>query len=215
MTGTQIINYFHGLIDNDSLDSDFEYTLLNAAKDKLEEYRDWEFLKKLETGTASSSSIALPTDFKTALLIYVGDDTQPYCQVPFEQKPLFENGGRFFIVDMGNLTYQFLDNSVSGATKFYYLKTTDDIIATTEPIFPSRFHKIMAYDMAKMFYSADQSEKSFSWQPEWDFERRTLLDLMVNWDEKLKTASRENGFSTHQLATGLNFDKYGFFIGDM
>jgi hypothetical protein len=216
MNGTQIIEYFHGLIDNDSLDSDFEYSLLNAAKEKLESEREWEFLKKVDsTKSASTSAIALPTDFLAPLLVYVGDDTQPYMPVPFEQKKLFENGGRFYYTDLANSNYYFLDNSVSGTVYFYYFYSTSDVAAATSPVFPARFHKILAYDMAKMFYGADQSERNFSWSREWDLERKILFDLMCDWDERQKKVSRENGFSRVELVTGLNFDKYGFDISEL
>lgn len=215
-TGAEIIEFFHGCIDNDSLDSDLELSLMNICKGKIEAEREWEFLKKLDSSnSASSSPIALPTDCEVPLLIYVGDDRVPFYPVPYEQKLLFQNGGRYFIIDQGAGTFQFLDPSVSGTVYLYYLKSTPDITTSTSPVFPNKFHWILAYDMAKLFYSMDQSERQFTWGPELDMERRTLFNLMCDWDEKIKVRARENGFNRMDLSQGLSTDKYGFDISQL
>jgi hypothetical protein len=216
MTGSEIIEFYHNLVDQDSLDSSFEYSLLNSCKGKLEAEREWEFLKKLDSSnSASSSPIALPTDCEVPLLIYVGDDRVPFYPIPYEQKPLFQNSGRYFIIDQGAKTFQFLDPSVSGTVYLYYLKSTPDITASTSPVFPNKFHMILAYDISQQFYISDQSERQFTWGPELDMERRTLYNLMCDWDERIKVRARENGFNRMDLSQGLSTDKYGFDISSL
>ena len=76
MTGQEIITLFRAIIDEDSLDADYELDLLNTAKDALEGDREWEFLKKLDITTFDwigsdtyLTSHTLPTDFMSPVTI--------------------------------------------------------------------------------------------------------------------------------------------------
>lgn len=215
MTGTQLITFLHSLIDGDSLDQDTELDLLNNARVNLEDERDWEFLKKLdETETASTSAKSLPSDFSLPLNLYVGDDTTPYYQIPFEQKHLFTGNSRSFYIDYANANYYLLNQNNGNTIYFYYFYDPDDITTTTSPVFPTKFHKLLAFDAAKLFYAADQSERNFDWSPTWKFEYNRLKNSMIKWDNRLKKRAIENGFSYADMANGLNYDSYGFYIGD-
>lgn len=211
MTGTQLKTFFEGLIDGDSIDVDLFLNLINNAKDNLEMEREWEYLKKVdETATSSTTAKSLPTDFSLPLKLYVGNDTTPYYQIPFEQKHIFTGNSRSFYIDMLNDNY-YLINPPSGDTiYFYYLYQTDDITADTSPVFPAKFHKLLAFDAAKLFYAVDQSERSFNWSPEWRFEHERLRASMIKWDNNLKKRTIENGFKENDLASGLQYDSHGF-----
>jgi hypothetical protein len=214
MNGTQLRTFLHSLIDGDELDEDFELDLLNGAKEEIESERDWEFLKKLDSSkTSTTSAIDLPTDFYTPIKIYVGNDTQPYYQIPFEQSRIFNGSSRGFYLDQANSKYYLLTPE-TGTVYFYYIYATPDITSSTSPTFPERFHKLLAYEAAKNFYMADQSERQFNWSPELEAKYQRLKARMVMWDSRLKKRAVENGFNEGDLANGLQYDSNGFYIGD-
>ena len=189
MNGAAIRTFFHSLIDNDELDVDFEYSLMNAAKEEVESLKDWEILKKLDTSlTASATSKALPSDFFLPLYLFVGSDVTPYSQIPFEQKNIFINNNRCWYIDLANSAYYLLGTQTANAGKtlnFNYLYATSDIAAATSPVWPERFHKLLGYQMAKNFYAADQTERNFSWAAEHEQSYKLLKNFMVGWYEGL------------------------------
>jgi hypothetical protein len=220
MIGSSIITFFRGLIDNDSLDSDFEYSLMNAAKDKLESEREWEFLKKVDSSAVTTdSAITLPTDFYAPLYLFITGETQPYSQIPFEQATMLNSVGRCFYIDFANSRYYLLGSPTAGQTiYFYYLRQTDDLAAATSPVFPAKFHKILAYEMAKMYYAADQGnvvDASYNWSPFWKAEYESLRSRMIDWDNAIKKRAIENGYSVADMSAGVSYDSKGFYIGDI
>lgn len=188
---------FETLID-DTLDDDVTYQLMNHAKDEVELEREWEILKKLDSSqSANSSAKTLPTDFLSPIRLYV--NTQPYFQIPFEQKPLFANSGLRWYLDLVNSVYYLLGQNISGTINLYYIYKTDDIAAGTSPVWPSKFHKRIPFKMAELFFAADQSDRGNSWDDKWKVEATVLKNLMIDWDEAIKIRANENA---------LAFDEY-------
>lgn len=213
MTGLQLREFFHGLIDNDELDPDFELSLANAAKEEVESMRGWEMLKKCDTSkTADANSKALPTDFFLPQMIILGSDTSPIRQIPFEQKEVFATNSRCWYLDLANDAYYLLGTQTGKTIRFYYSYETPDILTGTSPVWPERFHKIIAYKMAKLFYAADQTERNFAWDPMWDVQHDLMVRLMVDWDTRLKKRAIENGLSLKDMGGGLATDEQGFDI---
>lgn len=189
MNGAQVIDFFENIIE-DSIDGDTAYVLMNNAKNKVEEERDWEMLKKLQTASAGSSAIALPADYRTTLQIYVNNQT--YSQIPFEQKNLFANSALRWYLDFANSNIYLLGSNITGTFNHFYKKTTDDIDEDSSPVWPTRFHPLLAFEMAELYFAIDQGDRPRSWDDKWNTQKQLLRLAMVDWDTQLKRRANEN-----------------------
>jgi len=215
MNGTQIRTTFHGLIDNDELDEDLELGLANAAKDEIESELDLEITKKCDrTQTASTAAKSLPADFISPIHIIIGNDKTPLSQIPFEQQEMFSGNARMWYLDMANSQYYLSGNQSGQRINFYYHYQTAEITATVGPVWPTKFHRLIPYKMAKLFYGADQTERNFAWDPMWDVEYKLWIGLMSKWNTRLKKRAIENGLSLHDMYGGLATDENGMDISD-
>lgn len=190
MNGAAILEFFENIIE-DSLDTDTAYILMNNAKNKVEEERDWEMLKKLATASAGSSAIALPADYRSTLQVYVNN--QPCQQIPFEQKNLFANSALRWYLDFANGNIYLLGSNITGTFNHYYKKTTSDIASGTEPVWPSRFHPLLAFEMAELYFAVDQGDRPRSWDDKWNTQKQFLRFSMVDWNVALVRRAVENG----------------------
>ena len=160
MNGSEIKTFVEGLLDNDIIDNDIFTSLYNSEKDEIEGLRDWEFLKKVdETQSAGSGAKTLPTDFRSPLWLFIGSDTTPYPQVPFEQKYIFTSGARGWYLDMRAGTYYILGNSSGGVIRLFYLYQTPDLTLSDSPVWPSRYHKLLGYRIAEKAYALMQEQR--------------------------------------------------------
>jgi len=169
---------------------------LNAAKDRIESERDWEFLKKYDSsktrsaGDTISSTKALPTDFARPLKVTVGTATSSFNLIPFEEREVYKDEEGAYVIDYGNSTFAFTGTcQTAGTIKMFYLRFTPDVSLSTSPVWPDRFHRVLALDVAKQWFYQDQGEREFSWSSEMDAEAKLLKDAMVAWDERIKALS--------------------------
>lgn len=198
MNGAAIVTMFEELVD-DSISDTLAYQLLNAAKNRREEARPWEFLKKLDetksraVGDTIATTKALPSDFRLPHQVMVGDESGEYYLIPFEEKTKQKNAARKYLIDLANTTYAFTGTcTLAGTIHFYYIKTTDDVASGTSPVWPSRFHPLIAYDMAELFYAVDAGEKPRAWDDRWARHASILEAEMVGWDAKMKSLALNN-----------------------
>lgn len=190
MTGQQILDKFTNII-GDELDQDFALQLANDAKNSIETELQLEITKKLNSsgfttaGQTYATAEALPSDFFLPLTIYVG--TEPYTPVPFEQQIFYrDTAGRYWI-DLANDQYYLCGTQGSAQTiYFFYQKETDDITVSTSPVWPTRFHSLIPYEMARKYFAIDQIEKSRSWTPEMQVFYQEIKRQIQDWDAKLK-----------------------------
>src|SRR5687767_13681421 len=104
MTGTELYTMTNSLVD-DTIDSTLFYQLLNVAKNRREDMRPWQFLKKLNssltaaTGDTYQTAKALPADWRYAYQLMVGTDTE-YIECPFEEQHIFKDAAHRFFVDV-------------------------------------------------------------------------------------------------------------------
>ena len=199
MIGSTIKTMAETILDGDTIDTTFFYQVLNAMKDKIEDERPWMFLRSLDSsrtatvGNNSATSIALPAAWRSTYKLLVGDDIQ-YFQIPFDQQHLYRNHGRYFVVDVANSTYYLLGNVGKADTIYhYYIKTTDDVAAETSPVWPTRFHPILAYEVAGYIMLGQDADDLFArMSPENKAQAVMLLDSMRAWDSKLQAAAQNN-----------------------
>jgi len=195
LTGQNIYDLVTLLV-HDEPSSSWFIASLNAAKDRIESERDWEFLKKYDSsntrsaGDTISNTKTLPTDFARPLKVTVGTSTSSFNLIPFEEREVYKDEEGAYVIDYGNLTFAFTGTcQTAGTVKMFYLRYTPEISLSTSPVWPDRYHRILALDVAKQWFYQDQGEKEFSWSPEMDAEAKLLKDAMVAWDERIKTLS--------------------------
>lgn len=199
MTGTELKTFTEGILDGDTIDEVMFYQLLNVAKNAIEDSRPWMFLRKLDSSVTASggnnynTSIPLPTDWRRTWKLFVGADIQ-YFPVPFDQQHLYANSGRRFVVDVANETY-FLLGTVGRADTIYhyYIRSTPDIAAGTSPVWPGRFHALLAFYVAGYIQMGVDSDDIFARMgPVNKAEAQVLLNSMELWDQNLQLAE-QNG----------------------
>lgn len=192
MTGLEIKTQFEGLVDANDVGDTLVYQLMNMIKDQVDEDRPWEYRKAKDTSQTASSSDThetaktLPADFASPLdVIYVGEDE--YLQVPFQTLKTTKDSSRRFAVDISGSNF-YLTGRVSGTKTidFWYLKTTTDIAAGTEPEWPTRWHKLIAPLMAEMYPAIENMERGRSWDDKWQSVSARFLSAMRKWDNRLK-----------------------------
>lgn len=194
MTGTELQDLTENILDGVAIADDFYLQLLNIAKTKLEEQRLWQYLKKVNSSnTASSSAVTLPSDFAEEYKITVGTSNE-YLPVPFEEQHIFaSSSGRYFI-DWSALTLKLLGSSIQSSTLYiFYKRFTPDIAAGTEPVFPERFHPILAYYVAAYYQSGIDSDDIFARMgPENRLAALELERAMKSWDSSIALRSQDN-----------------------
>lgn len=190
-TGTQLYAFFEELVGDSPSDSWF-YSVLNAKKDGMEASRPWAYLKKIDSSNSRLTSDTwqtfktLPSDFGTPLRLHVGTDRNPYTLVPFDRIDLKDTDGTWRL-DLANSAFSFNGvASEAGTAYLMYQRFTPAITSSTSPVFPDRFHQILAYDCAEQWFAKDQSERGLAWNQEQAQEAQALLDSMILWDERIK-----------------------------
>jgi hypothetical protein len=198
MTGSQIVTKFRNYV-NDSLEGDFEYQLLNDAKNEIEQLVTWEVLKYMDStqtvnsGDTISTTHALPSNFNAPIALFVGSDYQPYNLISFEDQRLYRDFTRGWIINAASSTYAL--TGTAGVTNTIYLvhtKYSDDIAAGTSwSAFPARFHDILPIYMAKIYYTANAGEKGRAWDDRLEKMYTDMLKQMQMWDFNLKNRAKQ------------------------
>lgn len=191
MTTNEIKSMFERLID-DTVSDDLALDLANTAKDAIETERDWEILLSSDTsntttvGNTFETAIALPTDFSNVVDIFVGDYRQ--LPIPFEhQRRWKDSQARYFIDYKNNNLYLCGTVSTSETIYIYYLYETDALTLTTSPVWPARFHKLIAYKMADIYLSGvDADDLTRQQYVHHKIQADNLYKQMVRYDTELK-----------------------------
>jgi hypothetical protein len=213
MTGQDYVDNIPNVI-GDSLDQDFTIQLINDAKNSIETELQLEITKKLDAtgstsaGQTSITARSLPSDFFLPLNIYVG--TEKYEPIPFEKQIFYKDTSGFYWVDLGNDQYHLCGRQGSPQTiSFFYQKETTDLTSGTldtwSPVWPSRFHSLILYEIAAKSFAFDQVEKTRSWLAEHEGYYLRLKRQMIDWDAKLKlTAMNHSAYSEDSVYESEN-----------
>lgn len=209
-TGAEIKQFAENVLDNNvDWDVDFFYQLLNIAKNKLEQKRLWQYLKKLNSGnTASSSAIALPADWSEEYKILVGTDTE-YMPVPFEEQHIHRNSSNRYYLDIANSNLYLLGASIPSKTLYlYYKRFTDDITASTSPVFPARFHFLLGFYVASYYQGAVDSDDIFArMSPANRMAAMELENAMESWDSGLAMRAQNNQIGVADSNVGVDLSQ--------
>lgn len=193
MTGSELKEFTESVLDGLELDETFYYQLLNIAKTKLEGMRVWQYLKKVNSSnSASSSAITLPTDCAEDYKVMVGT-SQEYFPVPFEEQFKYRNSANRYYIDWANGQYYLLGTIRPGTIYFFYKRFTDDITSNTSPVFPARYHALLAFYVAGYYQSGVDSDDIFArMSPENKMAAMELQRAMMAWDTSLALRAQNN-----------------------
>jgi len=198
MTGAQLKTFVDSLT-NDSASESWFYNALNVAKDSIEEQRDWEFLRVLDTsntrasGATVTASYTLPTYFRQPLTLTVGSDTTPRQLISMGDTRVLRDEPGYWYINHSASTFHLTGTEGAGGTIYlYYTKSTPDLESSGSPVWPSRFHRLLGYDVAKQWFFQNAGEREFNWSGEMAVESKRLLDAMILWDESLKAQAQNH-----------------------
>jgi len=197
MLTSKIIEKFELYVDDGTeLSSNEELDLANKVYQAVCSYRPWEFLKKTATGTISSGEITLPSDFAyisannqstdsdvssetvtAPKVVYVGTDLTPYRFVNFSDRRQYRNQNVVYI-DPTDSKIKFVVTPTDTTYEFDYIKVPADLTLATSPIFPSRFHDIIAYGMASDDFAIQLFDKARSYANENQAKYNSILKDM-------------------------------------
>lgn len=202
MTGQELYDLTTTLLDDSDLDIETFLVLANVAKNRREDMRPWQFLKKLDssktasTGDTYQTAKALPSDFRLDYKVMKGEDIE-LTPVPFEEQHIYRNSPNGYFIDLASGYYYLTGtHSASKTIYFFYIKTTDDITANTSPVWPARFHPIIAYDVAGFVMNGVDADDIYArMAPEQKSTAMALELAMTTWDNALKLRAMNHSYS--------------------
>lgn len=180
-TGQQIIEEFRLYVDDSSeLSSAEEVSLLNKIYHKVLDHKDWEFLRKEHTATASITVpyISLPSDFKNIAInwqdnwdgepsqvVFLG--TKRITLIPFSMRRNYDSNSNFCYIDARQNRLYFCGQPTSAdSISFDYIYIPDDLTTITSPVFNATHHSVIMHGMVVDFYSIEQTDKARSYYEE-------------------------------------------------
>jgi hypothetical protein len=203
MTDAAILQMYAELADSQStLSQVLQVQLANNAKNRLESELRLEATKALDTsltaivgGTYVTPYPLMADWFLPNHTIYVGQD--PYRQIPMERRELFRGNTGFFYVDARKRQLYLCGTQQQAQTISvpYFVATPDMTTATAQDgvtatvTWPDRFHPLLAFEMAQLYYAVDAGDKNRAWDDRWQAVYRDLRSALVAWDQQLKLAA--------------------------
>lgn len=213
MTGETLKTLCTTILDEVEIDDVSFYQYLNVAKTKLEEKRLWQYLKKLNSsntvpsGNNYTTGITLPSDFAEDFKVMIGTDTE-YLPIPFEEQHKFRNSSLHYYIDWANLAIYFTGNVKGGTLYLYYKRFTDDITSSTSPVFPARFHPLLAYYVAGYFQAGVDADDIFArMSPENKMAAMQLQDAMEMWDSNIAMRAQNNQIGVADSDPGIDLSQ--------
>lgn len=194
-TSQAIITAFELYIgDETELSTVEELALLQKKYNEVLASEEWEFLKKVGTGSINGTTITQPTDFDrltTDQTIYVGTGLKNFKVVPFSERRKYQNQTGFFYYDA--LNEQFVSTqSLNDTYEFDYIYVPPQLdIVSSNPLFPIRFYDMLYHAMCVDSDIINLSDKARSYAKENQMKYESILADMKSWNKKI------SGFQTY------------------
>jgi hypothetical protein len=127
------------------------------------------------------------TPYSSFSSVIVGTTRSVYTVIDIAQANNYYNIDGFCYIDIPNSRLVFTKQPTTAQSITYSYKYIPDAILTaTSPIFPSRFHKMIAFGAAAKFNNIEQTDKNQSYQKENQIEYERELERMRVYDAHLK-----------------------------
>ena len=212
LTASQIITTFELFVsDVTELSSVEELALLNRVYLKVCSDRPYEFLKTSVTGTVLNDAIGYyitpPADFAyfiennqftdnsigvynnavpKVIFIISGIAYSPYQIINFSDRRQYVNMVGFAYYDTANNIIRFTGTPVTTSYEFDYIKIPALLALTDTPIFPGRFHEMLAFGMATDNDMLQLSPKASSYAQENNAKLASMKLDMDYWNSMLQ-----------------------------
>ena len=202
MTGATLKTMVESILDDETVGDTFFYQILNVVRVIFEEERAWRYIIKENSSftTAGSDTYttthALPSDFSRDYKVSLGDDDDEIDPIPFEERNAYRTISGYYYIDLLNSVFALTGTNTAGKTiRFFYLHTPSDITSTTSPIFPSRFHPILAYRTAAYIQAGPELEDMYAKMSAENRLQAILIErAMVLWDTNIKLRTMNHSF---------------------
>jgi hypothetical protein len=190
-TTSQIISSFEEYIgDSTALSSFSELELADKIYREILEMSEWEFLKKEATGSISDTNITVPSDFTrltTQNTIYLGATNKPFTVIPFDERRLYTNQNNIAYYDARQGKFVFT-KAQNDTYSFDYIYTPPALtigIASSNPVFPTRFYYAIVHMMCLDSDIIELSEKARSYAGENMVKAERVINDMKMWNSRL------------------------------
>ena len=230
MLGSDFVTAVTSLLNGDTIDITLFYQYLNTARITREMQRPFMKLRKLATPFNVSSvtsqpldptlvtGYSLPSDFQYLsrdgeITLYNNNlQWQQYTEIPFDQQVYYLQNNNNFWIDhnQSKIFFTGIIDQLYKAYLFYQADLGDISANTTWVNIPSRFHMILAYDVAAM-YRLGQDYDDISARNANENVRRAdmLFETMKTWDDNLQRSAvtrmdyplqgEAPGFTNHKI----------------
>lgn len=182
--------------DETSLSSVEELDLLQKKYDDVLHSEEWEFLKKVATGSISGTDITQPADFDrmtTDQTIYLGTGNREFRVVPFTDRRKYVNQNGVFYYDALNEKFvATLSQSDTYSYDYIHTPPTLDLVSSN-PVFPTRFYDMLYHAMCIDADIINMSDKARSYASLNQKMYEDMLNDMKSWNKKL------SGFQTYGI----------------
>uniref|UniRef100_A0A6H1ZYL1 Uncharacterized protein n=1 Tax=viral metagenome TaxID=1070528 RepID=A0A6H1ZYL1_9ZZZZ len=195
MTGQNLIDFINEILD-DEISDDLALDLINNAKNIIEGARKWRMLIKEDSsqtfgsGEDYTDAKDLPSDFFMDDMVYLGieadEDYSEYDPIPFNQRRLFSQNGKYSI-DYANDDIYICDKVDKTYTIYlYYIYETDDLTVSTSPVWPAKYHKLIGFLVAELYKtSIDFDDINVGQALAHNKQAALLWGSMQEWDSQL------------------------------
>ena len=198
MTGEELRVEMQALVADATIGAGQELRWINHAYDFLVATEPWNFARKEdESQVIATNTLAysLPTDFlfpsdsKFFIIDAQGNVRSTVRLVPMKKRRQYNNSSSHAYIDVRTSELKFTAEDMqeyNGMTiSFPYQHQPDQLTESTSPIFNRAFHKLLAFEAAKLFWYNEQQEKSRSFNREMQAEYNFMRRGMKRWDNLL------------------------------
>lgn len=204
MTGAELKTFTESLID-DTIEETLFYSLLNVARDEIEDMLEWEILKTWDRnlawnpGDSYLSSKNLPSNFRSMFgdgIIFLGEDN-PYYPVPYKDIYKYRNSSNKYSIDYSaNKLYIIGSENTNYIINLPYLITTSEIASGTSWSFPARYHKLLGFRVAAYYtLGVDADDLYARMSPAHRIAALGLENGLKKWNTRLALMSMDNSSS--------------------
>ena len=220
MLGSEIISFFRDLVDGDfDGGDDFALNLANTAKNNIELKLMLKILED-ENSTQSRSSGDTYLSMKTLptgamMILNVVVDGKRQKPIDFKDRIIRKDSANHYYVHWANSQFAICGGAASSSPIYvYFWKNSADLTAAGTPVWPAMFHRMIAFEMARIFRGAvDYDDVTRGMTPYIAAEAKELFNAMRTWDASLKVADMDGQASKVDVDTGygesgrINFDR--------
>lgn len=209
MTGAQLYTLVQSLVNGFSIDQTTFYILLNTARTRREMQRAWMRLRRYQyTQTLQptqpsltlppSAQITIPSDFMFfsrdgEITLYDNNNQyETYTEIPLNLVIPYLQVNNVFYADHAGGTFNFLGVIQKAYTAFvqYQADFGDITVTTTWLNIPTRFHAILAFDVAVMYrLGMDYDDINARNADRNNVDAELLFGAMATWDDNLQRSA--------------------------